>query len=486
MVGGLKLPGEKTGRIPSLEKSVKNHHSCSRVSIIIAARNNERYLAETIESALQQSIPCEVIYSDDNSIDDSLELARQYQSQGLTVLESPRHQGVCETRNRGAAASSGDYLVFLDGDDIMPANYIEEHLKAMRDDTPFVYGPAQAFGDFSIFWDAPEWAGSDIWRNNFVNTSAMWRRKVFELAGRWREGIKTMWDWDLALRGSRLGVPRRSNATLKYRQHAASWSANNREKTHDQQEAFMPEVRKLNARVAVGSIISGRIPKLFPAWMSAVAQATRLLDNSSNPELVLLDNSNDPDFRITLEKEVSRYWSTFQTIKIIPLEERVSHNHQSEEERRDAVSRFMAHACNQLRTHMGGEIHWIIEDDIMVPIQAGADLMQALVSGWTPPNAVSGCYHNRHIPQLYVGGWWNDDAPHEITDLPADPFQVDYAGTGCLMYWDSRTPRYWSSHHAGIPAHDWNWSMELTGSGGQLLMLPQVCCQHAIDDTSFV
>ncbi|QDT86428.1 glycosyltransferase family 2 protein [Gimesia chilikensis] len=486
MVGGLKLPGEKTGSNPSLGKSEKNHHSCSRVSIIIAARNNERYLAETIESSLQQSIPCEVIYSDDNSIDDSLELARQYQSQGLTVLESPRHQGVCETRNRGAAASSGDYLVFLDGDDIMPPNYIEEHLKVMRDDTPFVYGPAQAFGDFSIFWDAPEWEGSDIWRNNFVNTSAMWRRKVFEVAGRWREGIKTMWDWDLALRGSRLGVPRRSNATLKYRQHAASWSANNREKTHDQQEAFMPEVRKLNARVAVGSIISGRISKLFPAWMSAVAQATRLLDNSSKPELVLLDNSNDPDFRITIEKEVSRYWSTFQTIRIIPLEHRVSHNCQSEEERRDAVSRFMAHACNQLRTHMDGEIHWIIEDDIMVPIQAGADLMQALVSGWTPPNAVSGCYHNRHIPKLYVGGWWNEDAPHEITDLPADPFQVDYAGTGCLMYWNSRTPRYWGSHHAGIPAHDWNWSMELTGSGGQLLMLPQVCCQHAIDDSSFV
>ncbi len=486
MVGGLTTPDDKPRNKQSVPIAFRDSPESRQVSIVIAARNNEKYLAETIESALQQSIPCEVIYADDNSIDDSVELAQQYQDQGLTVLESSRHEGVCEARNRGADASSGSYLVFLDGDDVMPANFIEEHLNAMRDNTPFVYGPAQAFGDFSIFWDAPEWEGSDLWNNNFVNTCAMWSRKAFEVAGRWREGIRTMWDWDLALRGSRLGVPRRSNAVLRYRQHAESWSANNREKTHDQQEAFMPEVRKLNANVSVGAIVSGRVPELFPAWMSAVAQATRLLDIPTRPELVLLDNSHDSNFRSTIEREASRYWPTFQSIKIMSLEEQILQNWQSEFERRDSIARFMADACNRLRLEMNGEIHWFIEDDIMVPIQSGADLLKSLVSGWTPPNAVSGCYRNRHLPKQYVGGWWNEGAPNEIEDLPADPFQVDFAGTGCLMYWDSRTPRYWSSHFEGIPAHDWHWSMQLTGKGGQIIMLPQVNCAHALDESNFV
>jgi glycosyltransferase involved in cell wall biosynthesis len=486
MVGGLTKPSEKSNSFQAEQKSFKHPSQNTGVSIIIAARNNAEFLPETIESALHQTIPCEVIYSDDSSVDDSLELARQYQNQGLIVLESPQHQGVCEARNRGAAASKGSYLIFLDGDDVMSSNYVEEHLNAMQDDTPFVYGPAKAFGDFSVFWDAPEWIESDLWRNNFVNTSAMWNRQAFEAAGRWRDGIKTMWDWDLSLRGSRLGTPRRSNAILNYRQHAASWSANNREKTHEQQEAFMPEVRKLNARVSVGSIISGRIPGLFPFWMSAVAQAARLLDTPERPELVLLDNSNDSQLRNLIEKEACRYWSTFQSIKIISFGEQVSNRHQNESERRDAVSHFMASACNQIRSEMSGDVHWLIEDDIMVPIQAGSDLLNALVSDWTPPNAVSGCYRNRHIPNQYVGGWWKNNSPNEICELPVETFEVDFAGTGCLMYWNSRTPSYWSSHFQGIPAHDWEWSMRLTQSRGRLLMLPQVCCDHAIDETNFV
>ena len=110
----------------------------SRVSIIIAARNYARFLDEAIRSALAQTVPCEVIYADDASLDDSLAIAR---SHGIVVLSSDRHLGVCTARNRG------DYFVFLDGDDRMPPDFIARHLAAISPGTPFVFGPAKAFGD---------------------------------------------------------------------------------------------------------------------------------------------------------------------------------------------------------------------------------------------------------------------------------------------------------------------------------------------------
>ncbi|HUG90209.1 MAG TPA: glycosyltransferase family 2 protein [Planctomycetaceae bacterium] len=451
----------------------------ARVSIVIAARNNGPFLAATIESALSQTVPCEVIYADDSSIDGSVDLARRFEPAGVKVLPSDVHAGVCETRNRAARAARGDYLVFVDGDDILSPDFVAQHLRAMRPTAPFVYGAARAFGEFSCLWDAPEWEASDLWRHNFVNTSALWNRLAFEASGRWREGILTMWDWDLALRGARLGTPRRSDAVLNYRQHADSWSAGIREKHVEQQTRLFPRFRRLNARLSVGSVVSGRVAKLFPRWMSAVAQSVRLIGTPEPVDLVLLDNTHDPAVRGLLRSEAGRYSATFETVRVLSHPGRIRSS--SEPDRRDQTARFMADACNRLRTELRGDIHWLIEDDILVPLAAGAELFHALTDGWAPPHAVTGCYRNRHVPDQYVGGWFRDGQPAELRCLPEEPVAVDLCGTGCLMYWAPRTPRFWDSHLRGIAAHDWEWCLRLKASGGTLLMLPAVRCGHAVD-----
>lgn len=454
-----------------------------RVSIVIAARNNGSYLAEAIDSALSQTVRCEVIYADDCSFDHSLEIARRYEPR-VVVVPWESHTGVCETRNRGAETACGDYLVFLDGDDVMPPDFVEEHLQAMGEETPFVYGPARGFGDHCGFWDAPEWETSDLWRQNFVNTSALWNRLAFEASGRWRDGIKTMWDWDLALRGARLGTPRRSDAVLNYRQHAESWSANNREKTHEQYILLMPEVRRMNARLNVGAVISGRVANLFPRWMSAVTQAVRQVDTVEPVELVLLDNSDHPDTHAMLRTTADRYYSTFETIRIVPHPAKIYFK--GERDRRNKTARFMADAYNRLRQEMRGDVHWLIEDDILVPLEAGLKLFDTLISGAWPPHAVSGCYRNRHLPTHLVGGFFDDNCPREFQVLPDGPTPVDFCGTGCLMFWAPRTPKFWDSHYRGIPAHDWNWCLRLKERGGTVVMHPAVCCGHAVDENTVI
>lgn len=457
------------------------------VSIVIAARNNGRHLEEAIRSAVSQSVRCEVIYADDASTDDSLQIARRWEDQGVRISPGYVHRGVCATRNRGAAIARGDYLVFLDGDDCLPKNFVARHLEAVQPGTPFVYGPARAFGDgphAQALWAAPEWDEYDRWRCNTVNTSAMYARWAFAAAGGWSDRVATMWDWDLALRAARQGTPRVSEAVLNYRQHDASWSAQIQEK--DSARAFyLADVRRKNARLAIGSILSGRLPGLFPRWLDAVATSARRIETSEPKTLILLDNSRDPAFREQVEQELARYAETFGIMRVVPYSESFSWT--TEKERRDEVARFLARAYQRLAAEMSGDLHWFIEDDVLVPLDAGIALWTALTDGGQPPHGVSGCYRNRHLPQRYVGGWWRSSRAEEPTAIPlGKPLPVDFVGTGCLMYWPSRTPDWTESHVRGIAAHDWAWSARVAKQDGRLLFHPSVRCQHAVDETNFL
>ena len=478
MVGNAVWPNDTQPDIPQRPHSRTPAARSPQISIVIAARNNAVYLAETIESAFNQSISCEVIYADDCSFDNSVSVAQKYKKQGLIITESSWHAGVCETRNRGAEIARGDYLLFLDGDDILPPDYVQQHLDKMTCNTPFAYGAAEAFGDYSTLWNAPEWTEGQLWLRNFVNTSALWNRQAFETAGRWRNKINTMWDWDLALRGSRLGTPVRSTAVLKYRQHANSWSANIQTKYQKRQEILLPQMRRICSRLSIGSIISGRLPDFFPQWLSAVSQSVNLINSEEPVELVLFDNSNNVDTLCKIRAETSRYINTFETIRIVSHPDTFSYK--NEKERRDKTARFMALACNRLRNEMRGDIHWLIEDDILVPLEAGVNLMTELTADRIPPNAVSGCYRNRHNESQLVGGHFDDyHIVKAFTDMGDKICSVDYCGTGCLMYWKDRTPRYWNSHYKNAPAHDWEWCSRLKSANGVIRMLPSVHCGHA-------
>ena len=87
-------------------------------SIIIPVYNCESYLGEAIESVLAQSYrPIEVIVVDDGSTDGSAGVARGFHLPELIYCHQP-HGGASVARNRGAELAQGEYLAFLDSDDI--------------------------------------------------------------------------------------------------------------------------------------------------------------------------------------------------------------------------------------------------------------------------------------------------------------------------------------------------------------------------------
>ena len=91
------------------------------LSIIIPVYNAEKYLKECINSVLRQKLEdYEVILVDDGSTDSSLKICRSYESKNsrIKVLHQT-NQGVSSARNSGIKQANGDWLTFIDSDDVI-------------------------------------------------------------------------------------------------------------------------------------------------------------------------------------------------------------------------------------------------------------------------------------------------------------------------------------------------------------------------------
>lgn len=102
------------------------------VSVVMPAFNAERYIAEAIASVLGQTYPrIELIVVDDGSTDRTREIMRAFSGR-LVAIESPVNGGVSDARNRGLAAAKGDFVAFMDADDIWTADKIESQMRAFE------------------------------------------------------------------------------------------------------------------------------------------------------------------------------------------------------------------------------------------------------------------------------------------------------------------------------------------------------------------
>ena len=107
------------------------------ISVVVPLYNKERAVVDTIHSVLNQTIvPYELIIVDDGSTDNSLNVARKR----ISELENERvriiHQenaGVSAARNKGILEAKGEYIAFLDADDLWDKEYLAEQVKLIYD-----------------------------------------------------------------------------------------------------------------------------------------------------------------------------------------------------------------------------------------------------------------------------------------------------------------------------------------------------------------
>jgi glycosyltransferase involved in cell wall biosynthesis len=170
------------------------------VSILIPAYNAERWIADALRSAQAQTWPRkEIVVIDDGSTDGTLEIARQFASPCVAVIRQDK-QGAAAARNAAFALSQGDYIQWLDADDLLSAAKIERQIHVLeRCGTPRTLA-SSALARFRYriskarFTPTPLWGDLEPlewmlrkWENNAHMQTATWlgRRELMEAAGPW-------------------------------------------------------------------------------------------------------------------------------------------------------------------------------------------------------------------------------------------------------------------------------------------------------------
>ncbi len=193
------------------------------VSILIPAYNAEPWIAETICSALDQTWPRkEIIIVDDGSTDQTRSIAQKFASKTVCVV-TQENQGVCAARNKAYELCQGDYLQWLDADDILSADKIAKQMEAAEQSQSkrtllscgwgyFIYRPNKArFVPTSLWCDLSpiEWL-LRRWEENLHMNPATWlvSRELSEAAG--ALGIRDCWEAGLMMESIFLGSSSRA------------------------------------------------------------------------------------------------------------------------------------------------------------------------------------------------------------------------------------------------------------------------------------
>ena len=170
------------------------------VSILIPAFNSQQWIAETIRSALEQTWPRkEIVVVDDGSSDDTLQIARRFESQTLRVV-TQANQGAAAARNTAFSMCRGDYIQWLDADDLLAPDKIERQMAALSRCAGarpllscawgrFIKRPGKArFIPSPLWYDLSpvEWMLRKMEHNVFIQTTAwLVSRELTEAAGPW-------------------------------------------------------------------------------------------------------------------------------------------------------------------------------------------------------------------------------------------------------------------------------------------------------------
>lgn len=170
------------------------------VSILIPAYNAEKWIADSLRCAAAQTWPRkEIIVVDDGSADQTVEIARQFES-GCVKVFSQDNQGAAAARNKAFSLSQGDYVQWLDADDLMAAAKTTKQMEAAERIgnrrvlisgawARFMHRPYQAKFRPSPLWqdlNPAEWLMRKM-ENNLYMQTATWlvSRELAQAAGPW-------------------------------------------------------------------------------------------------------------------------------------------------------------------------------------------------------------------------------------------------------------------------------------------------------------
>lgn len=177
-------------------------------SVVITCYNYEKYLRQSIASSLSQTYhDIEVIIVDDGSVDDSKNTIHEFDDPRIVKIFQ-RNAGQPKAKNRGICEAKGEFIAFLDADDIWMAAKLEKQLALFADSEVGVVYSRRKWIDpdgFEILGNERDlkrgWVLDHIFVDNFVCfSSSVIRRSYLEQVGYFDESLPMGNDYDLWIR----------------------------------------------------------------------------------------------------------------------------------------------------------------------------------------------------------------------------------------------------------------------------------------------
>lgn len=174
------------------------------VSILIPAFNAERWIRGCVESALSQTWPrTEIIVVDDESRDNTLEIANSYKSRNIKVV-TQENRGACAARNKALSLAQGDYIQWLDADDILHPDKIAIQMREAHGDGNHSILYSSRYGKFFTDVTRSKYEPNGLWedldpiewmirkfRDNLWMQTGAWlvSRELTRRSGIWDESL---------------------------------------------------------------------------------------------------------------------------------------------------------------------------------------------------------------------------------------------------------------------------------------------------------
>lgn len=224
------------------------------VSVIIATYNYARYISEAIYSLQQQTFKdWECIIVDDGSTDNTREVVNEIiKNENRVSYHAIKNSGPSVARNAGVGLSKGNYILFLDADDLLQSDKILSHVTAFAIDANLdvAYGDVRYFNDgdknhdnyfFSLHKNKKQWIPvfsgngrdleSKVLRENIMVTSSpLFKKEALLKIGLFDTVLKKLEDWELFQRmifaNLKLQYIDAENSWVLMRAHQTSYSFN--------------------------------------------------------------------------------------------------------------------------------------------------------------------------------------------------------------------------------------------------------------------
>jgi glycosyltransferase involved in cell wall biosynthesis len=175
-----------------------------KVSVVMPCYNHGEFLAEAVQSVTDLGRPdFELIVVDDGSTDErTRNEIDALVAQGINVIRQ-QNKRLGAARNAGVLASHGEYLLPLDADDRLRAEWIDTGIGILDSDSHVgvVYGDAQCFGTRTERWHVGPFDSERLLNWNFIHASAIYRRSVWEQNNGYDTTmpVQGLEDWDFWL-----------------------------------------------------------------------------------------------------------------------------------------------------------------------------------------------------------------------------------------------------------------------------------------------